>query len=150
MVARTMAGKSLTPEQNERVKKIIRRLFDSGQWNQTQLGVELGIDQTTVSTLLDPRSDRGTSFHVAILAAKLAHEDPSEILGISVQRELDAPLLKMEPAIRIARARKWPEEFILQFMEEPHRLGDRYNEDDWLVEIAHAHLTWSFVKGHRR
>ena len=149
-MASSVAGKALTPEQNERIKKVIRTLYDSERWNQTQLGERLGIDQTTVSMLLDPRSHRGTSIHVAILAAKLANEDINEMLGISGTPEADAPLPMMEPAIRIARARKYSEEFLQQFIAEPHRLGDRYNEGDWLVEIEHAHLTWSLDHGHRK
>ncbi len=76
---RVAAGKSLTEEQNERVRALVRELLDRYE-SQTDLAPLLQVSQPTLSAFLGGR--QGTSFHTARLAADLAKRDVMEVLGL--------------------------------------------------------------------
>lgn len=74
----SMAGRSMTPEQNEHVVEAIRRLLESGDWNQSTLAPRLGVKQTSISSLLSGR--HRASFPFALRLAELLHVDVFELL----------------------------------------------------------------------
>lgn len=90
-----MSSKGLTPEQNERVRRLVRDLLREHDDNQTALAPKLGITQATLSSFLSGRS--GSSYAVVEQLAKLLHMDEREVLGktpstASDQRALAAEL----------------------------------------------------------
>lgn len=73
-----MPGKSLTAQQNERVRAGIRELLGQHGGNQTAVAPLIGVEQATLSRFLS--GVHGTSSHVALRVAQLLGRDPLEFL----------------------------------------------------------------------
>jgi len=89
-----MSSKGLTPEQNERVRKLVRDLLRQHDGNQTVLAPKLGLTQPTLSSFLSGRS--GTSYGVIEHLAKLLHMDEREVLGKTPSTSSDQRALAAE------------------------------------------------------
>lgn len=73
-----MAKRDLTPDENERVKELLRALLRRYDDNQSSLAPLLKIGQPALSGILSGR--QGTSWRTAVHAASLAGRDVLEVL----------------------------------------------------------------------
>lgn len=73
-----MPKRDLTPEENERVKDVLRALLRRYDDNQSLLAPLLGIGQPALSGILSGR--QGTSWRTAVHAASLLGRDVLEVL----------------------------------------------------------------------
>ncbi|MCC6552932.1 MAG: helix-turn-helix transcriptional regulator [Polyangiaceae bacterium] len=71
-------GKSLTPEQNARVREAVRKLLQQNDNSQTKVAPLLGVEQATLSRFVS--GQQGTSLHVAWKVAEFLHIDPLELI----------------------------------------------------------------------
>jgi plasmid maintenance system antidote protein VapI len=84
-----MSGRSLTPEENDRVVEAIREILKEPGVTQTSLAPKLGIGQPTISALLGGRNV--TSYGVARRVAALRRVHVDALLGIDARVEYDSP-----------------------------------------------------------
>lgn len=73
-----MAGRSMTPEQNDRVVERVREILSSPEWNQSTLAPRLGVKQTSISSLLAGR--HRASFPFAMRLAELLQLDVFDLI----------------------------------------------------------------------
>lgn len=73
-----MAGRSMTPEQNDRVVERVREILATSDWNQSTLAPRLGVKQTSISSLLAGR--HRASFPFAMRLAELLHIDVFDLI----------------------------------------------------------------------
>lgn len=76
-----VTGKSLTFEQNERARELVRELLKRYEDNQSELAKALGVKQPTISAFINIKR-QGTSFHVVAKAAELLGRDVRDVLGL--------------------------------------------------------------------
>lgn len=73
-----MAGRSMTPAQNDRVVERVREILASPDWNQSTLAPRLGVKQTSISSLLAGR--HRASFPFAMRLAELLEVDVFDLI----------------------------------------------------------------------
>lgn len=73
-----VVGKSLTSQQNERVRAAVRELLALHGGSQTKVAPLIGVEQATLSRFLS--GVQGTSSHVAMRVASLLGKNPLELL----------------------------------------------------------------------
>lgn len=124
---------SLTDEQNEAVRVIVRRLLSEGR-TQTEIAEAAGVTQGAISKFLS--ETQGTSYAAAIAICKMANEPFAELLGIGhdaptvVELDGDDPT-DLDPrdtarrafiaeALEDGRDRDALREFVVQFDRRDH------------------------------
>jgi transcriptional regulator with XRE-family HTH domain len=122
MLGRVASGRSLTPEENERVLAVVRELLKEEGASQTSIAPKLGLKQPTLSAWLAGKHQGGypTARNLAAL------------MGVSVERLLGGDASDGEDHDQ--RPRRRPElgnhrEFERHFAEFLRRVGDEYPDD---------------------
>lgn len=118
-------AKSLTKEQNELARSLIRQLWagGKGKWKtEASLGKAIGIHQTRISALMQAGSNDGTTSAVLIQAGKLLgrEEDVAKVLGMRQQSGIPPSSKEKyagrQRAIEAARLLKYDEDAILHIL----------------------------------
>jgi transcriptional regulator with XRE-family HTH domain len=140
-----VSGRSLTPEENERVIEAVRKLLAENGNNQSALGKELKSTQSTVSGLLARRHRAGYGF-ARNVAAKMGVK-LDELLGTErrIEYERDPKLARMA----LGQHNDWK-----RAREEAVARFGRFMDEAVLDEAAEMvlsnmpeHLTAEVVKG---
>jgi len=106
----------LTPEQNERVRKLVRECLARPDMNQPLLAKELDVTQGQISGLLSER--QGTTFPFVVKLARYLKKSEWEILGMAPPPR-PAQQTPRELAADLARAAGVSEEAIASVLAEP-------------------------------
>lgn len=88
------SGKSLTDEENRRVREGIVELLRRPEMNQSKLAPLLGLTQSAVAGIRSGR--QGSSYPVALAVARLLGKRPGELLDIPPE-QATAPVLGEHP-----------------------------------------------------
>lgn len=135
-------GKSLDPEQNEHVRKLLRDLLAGPPYkgSQTLLAGALGCSQAHVSNMVRAEEPVGIGFRLAQRAAALAHISVEEALGGTRRKsqvvvELDERYHNRGLAAAGARAMGYPEEAIRPVLSASLKSDTDLSVDQWFDMI---------------
>lgn len=137
-----MPGKSLTAQQNERVRAGVRELLKMRGDNQTAVAPLIGVEQATLSRFLS--GVHGTSSHVALRVAQLLGRDPLEFLDPSRRPAVAPKITPVDPrypsrakAEMAARVLDCSDEDI-QSAIDAHDSSDDPGDVYWVTEFLRA------------
>lgn len=129
-VAAGKRSRDLTPEQNERVRALVRDLLRDH--TQTSLGPLLGLRQNSLSNFLSGRG--GTSFSTARRAADLAKVDVDDLLAGRSTSPDPYPMRARVLALAGAEVHPRAREFVRSF-EPP--AGEKVGAVEWMRMLAY-------------
>lgn len=137
-----MVGKSLTSQQNERVRAAVRELLAMHDNNQTKVAPLLGVEKATLSRFLS--GVHGTSSHVAMRVASLLGRNPLELLDPTSKSGVIPRVPAVDPAFP-SRAKAEMAARIMECAEEDIRsaIASHEGAEDpgdvyWITEFLRA------------
>lgn len=143
-IPRVAGGKSLTREQNDRLREHMRELLRRHDGNQSALAPKLGVTQSTISAFTARDSRQGSSLNVAMRVAELLGKDVNEVLGLPMAAkrvvDLDDRYPNRAEAIAIARRDGFAEEAIAAVQGDRGKSTEDQLVTEWLMAIREEHL----------
>ena len=138
-------GKSLSDEDNERLRQVVRELLNSERFNgnQTRLGKELGKSQPWVSRFIS--GINGSSYQVALRVAELSGRPLNQILELDLTSSTVADgavsrYPNAQAAAVFARSRGISEEAIEAVLTDQLMSDRDPSPDEWLQEMMRCEL----------
>lgn len=135
-------GKSLSDDENRRVREAVRRLLETHGGNQSRLAPLLGIKQGTLSAFL--REKHGAGYGLARRVAKLLETDVQVLLGHEPEAEgshveYDERYPNRAKAAAAARALGYSDEAIEVVQSMSLKSDEDLEPEDWLDMMRSEH-----------